>query len=115
MHLEGLLAAAAMHEIVHLGLDFVALAAAQGQFDFDDEFLRLLESALAIRKTEVRRFIGTDAALAVYDAYPRHNMAHFAVVSAGVHEYGPTEGSRNAAGKFHPCQAVFLSELADVL
>ena len=77
VHLKGLLAAAAMHEIVHLGWIHPPCRCA-GQFDFDDEFLRLLESTLAIRKAEVRCFIGTDAALAVYDAYPRHNMAHFA-------------------------------------
>lgn len=50
VHFQRLLAAAAVHEIVHTGLDFLGVAAAQGQFDFDDEFLGFLEAALAIGK-----------------------------------------------------------------
>ena len=114
VHFQRLLAAAAVHEIVHTGLDFLGVAAAQGQFDFDDKFLGFLEAALAIGKTEVRRIIRMDTAFAVDRADAGYDMAHFPVVSPGVHEDGAAQGTGDATGKFDAGQAVFLGKLADI-
>lgn len=115
VHFQRLLAAAAVHEVIHAGLDFLGVAAAQGQFDFDDEFLGFLETALAIRKAQVRCIIRMDAARTVDRADPRYDVAHFPVVGPGVHEDGTAQGPRDTAGEFDACQAVFLGELTDVL
>ena len=88
VHFQWLLAAPPVHEVVHHGLDFFFVAVLELEFYFNDVFLQLLESALAVAKAEFRRFIRADAAAAVDRTDARNDMAHFAAVGSGIHEDG---------------------------
>ena len=113
-HLEGLLALAALGEVVHLGADGFAVAGLEAKLDFDDGLAVVLEAAVAVAEVEFVATIGVDVAFAVDGAHGVGDVLHLAVVGAGVHEDGAADAAGDAAGEFEAGQAALRGGFGDV-